>query len=348
MSPSTGRANRIETATGIFILLCLAAVAFAVIGTGLSHRLPAASSAQATQSDSSASQESSIAAPAGFRHASRAETYTAERLYEKIDGKADMYLEAGFRLLHCQRFVSEKDESIWFEVFVYDMGSPTNAFGVFGQQKRSGVTELDITPFAYKTTDGVYLAAGQKYIEIHGSVASEEISAAMVAVAASLAGSGTADSGLASAIAIFPKAGQIAGSAALYPVDAFGCSLLTNVYSMQYRLGGESVMAFVSPRESIEAAGKLAGEYARFVAANGGKAVAVKDAGFPKQAFELYGTIEVVFSRGSIVAGVHAAENAAAAEELAKKLWEALPDEATPLPSAPVEIEQQGEYYNDE
>ncbi len=349
MRSSPGRTSVAETATAVCLLVFLVLVAGAVVGTGLRQSLPHGSASTPAPADPAQSSESSIPAPPGFRAASKAETYNPETLYEKIDGKADMYLEAGFRSLLCQRFVSEKDGSLWLEVFVYDMATPVNAFGVYGQQKRSGVTDLDITPFAYKTVDGVYLAAGAAYIEMHGSVANQELSAAMLAVAKSLAGTTGTDSGLAAAIAIFPKEGQIAGSSALYPVDAFGCSLLTNVYTMQYDIGGKTVMAFVSPRESVEAAAKLASEYAKFIVENGGKETPVHSR-FPVAAFELYGSTEIILVRGSIVAGVHGAEDVAAAMAQAQKLWESLPDKATPLPAMPAAQPEttSGEYYSDE
>jgi hypothetical protein len=343
MRSSPGRTSVAETATAVCLLVFLVIVAGAVIGTGLRESLPDGSVSAPEAADPQSSSESSIAAPPGFRAASKAETYNPETLYEKINGKADMYLEAGFRSLLCQRFVSEKDGSLWLEVFVYDMATPVNAFGVYGQQKRSDVTDLDITPFAYKTVDGVYLAAGAAYIEMHGSVATDELSAAMLAVARSLAGTAGTDSGLTAAIAIFPKAGHVAGSSALYPVDAFGCSLLNNVYTMQYDIGGKHVMVFISPRESIEAAAKLALDYAKFIVDNGGKEIAVKGA-FTGKAFDFYETTEIVFARGSIVAGVHGAEDAAAAMTQAQKLWDSLPDEATPFSAIPAAQPASGEY----
>jgi hypothetical protein len=328
-----GRTGAAETAAGVCILAVLLGIAVAILVKQGHYWDPAR--AMAERPAKANSLVSTIPSPPGFKAASAVESYNPDTLYEKIDGKADMYLEAGFKSLVCQRFVSTKDEGVWLEAFVYDMDSPVSAFGVYGQQRRSDVVALDVTPFAYKTVDGVYLAAGGAYVEIHGSAATEELSNAMLAVAKSLAGTVKMDAGVAAAIATFPKEGQVAGSAALYPAEAFGCSQLDNVYTMQYGIAGKSVLAFASPRESADAAAKLAADYGKFVVDNGGRETTPKDAGFPARTFDLYKTTEIVFARGSIVAGVHGADDAAAAMGLARKLWDKLPDKAMPVSVTP-------------
>jgi hypothetical protein len=316
-----------ETLTGVCILAVLAGIAAGVLVKQAHYWDPG--STMSIQPAKPNSPVLVVPAPPGFKAASAAESYDPDTLYEKIDGKADMYLEAGFKSLVCQRFASAKDGEMWLEVYVYDMDSPVSAFGVYGQQRRSDVVALDITPFAYRTVDGVYMATGGVYVEIHGSSQAPELDAGMMAVARSLAGTVKMDAGVAAAIATFPKEGQVVGSAALYPAEAFGSSLLDNLYTMQYDVGGKSVLAFASPRVSAEAAAKLADDYGKFIVDNGGKETMPGDLGFPAKVFDFYKTTEVVLVRGSIVAGVHGAEDTAAALSLARKLWDKLPDAAT-------------------
>ena len=60
--------------------------------------------------------------PAGFEALSEIEVYNSENLYEKIDGRAPFYTESGFEKLLSQRFVSEDDQSLWMELYVYNAG----------------------------------------------------------------------------------------------------------------------------------------------------------------------------------------------------------------------------------
>ncbi|HYR03636.1 MAG TPA: DUF6599 family protein, partial [Syntrophobacteria bacterium] len=62
-------------------------------------------------------------APEGLVALSQPETFGPETLSEKIDGKAELYLSAGFVQLLTQRFSRKGNPQAWLEVFLYDMGS---------------------------------------------------------------------------------------------------------------------------------------------------------------------------------------------------------------------------------
>lgn len=46
----------------------------------------------------------------------------------KISGQAELYFSAGFKCLRAQRFALADDPALWFEIFVYDLGTARNAF----------------------------------------------------------------------------------------------------------------------------------------------------------------------------------------------------------------------------
>ena len=51
------------------------------------------------------------------------ENFRPDDVYNKIDGKADLYLTAGFVHMTCQRFELKAANDDWMEWFVYDMGT---------------------------------------------------------------------------------------------------------------------------------------------------------------------------------------------------------------------------------
>ena len=75
---------------------------------------------------------------AGFTPLAAAQSYGPDNLSDKIDGKAELYLSAGFKEMSCRSFTLENPQGAHLEVFVYDMGSPQNAYAVFSSQRRSG------------------------------------------------------------------------------------------------------------------------------------------------------------------------------------------------------------------
>jgi len=80
-----------------------------------------------------------IPIPSGLRAMSAPEIFKPDTLSDKINGKAELYLSAGFVELRTQRFQQADDEVAWFELFLYDMGTPSNAFAVFSVQRRRDV-----------------------------------------------------------------------------------------------------------------------------------------------------------------------------------------------------------------
>jgi hypothetical protein len=77
--------------------------------------------------------------PEGWTLRDAPETFTKETLFEHIDGQADLFLQYGFEksVLAIYRNMNSADDKI--DVDIYDMGNPTQAFGVFSRfrQKES-------------------------------------------------------------------------------------------------------------------------------------------------------------------------------------------------------------------
>ena len=96
--------------------------------------------------------------PEGMVILTPVESFGPESLSEKIDGKAELYLSAGFLSLRSQRFVETGKPERWLEVFVYNMGSMRNAFSVYSTQRRADAEDLAFTPFAYQTANACFLS----------------------------------------------------------------------------------------------------------------------------------------------------------------------------------------------
>ena len=256
--------------------------------------------------------------PADFDASGRQELYDAETLYEKINGKAPLYLEADFKSLTTRRFMFGQDSSLWFEIFVYDMGTALNAFSVYSSQRRAGA---DVVPSLvshehYKTENGLFLRFGAYYIECIGSASSARLDAAMIAMGTELL---TADPGKGAAIAglqLFPDKDLVPGSFKLILKDVFGSEVLQNVYIAKYLLNGQEVTGFISPQDSLEQAKDVADGYFQFLVESEGVGDTVSD----MQVVDLYGLVEVVFAAGKYVAGVHEGENRVDALEIAGRL----------------------------
>jgi hypothetical protein len=260
-----------------------------------------------------------------FLPVGKAETYNTDNLYEKINGKAPMYQEAGFLKLTTRRFAAKINTELGFELYQYDMGNTKNAFSVYSRQKRADATVLPDAPFIYSTTNAVYLSYGRYYAELVGFAESEQLIEMLRGFARKLAAALAIDVNDATIgeLAFFPQQNLVPGSAKLHLKNAFGFDGLTDTFTGACKIDGQPVTVFFSKRQNQDEARRVAQSYCDFLIANGAKD---KPAGSEtlKQLkagiFDLYGTIEIVFTTGPFMAGIHEADNATTAGKSAEML----------------------------
>ena len=262
--------------------------------------------------------------PYGFKKLSEAETYVAENLYEKIDGKAPLYIESGFVKLLTRRFISEKDESQWFELFVFDMGVMKNAFSVYSVQKRPDVDAWPAMEIAYKAGNALYFVKDKFYVELVGSAESADLFKAMAELAGKLSSQlATGDLSQIPELALFPQENIVAGGAKLYLSNAFGFDGLSDTFVCQYRLGEEFITAFLSKCSSRQDAQKVAESYYNFLIENGAKDKLASEknlAAIKSRVLDFYDTTEIIFVIGPYVAGIHEAKDQQLAEKISIQL----------------------------
>lgn len=240
-----------------------------------------------------------------------------DTLSEKINGKAELYLSAGFLSLQCQRFASLIDPPSWMEVFVYDMGTLHQAFAVYSSQKREEAMPLDLTPFSYKTINALFWVHGRYYVEIIASVPSEAIMGSMLSFGQTFVSQTSVAEHQIEELALFPKNHLEEDSITLFISNAFGFSGLKNCFTARYQVEGEELIAFLSKKELPAEAKRVLAAYQGFLLENGGTAVPLSTDLTSGSLVQILDTFELIFHHGQYVAGVHEAETQEAAEELA-------------------------------
>jgi len=248
------------------------------------------------------------------------ETFETENLSDKIDGKAELYLSAGFTSLVSQRFRHEVASDLWIEAFVYDMGNGQNAFAVFSAQRRENAESLDFTRYAYRSPNAVFLVHGQYYVELIASQASSQVTQPLEMLARTFIRNIQTETIAIAEQDLFPKENLIADSISLIAADAFGYDQLNQVYTAGYRLNDESLMAYLSRRQAPGEAAELALSYGKFLINFGGQKLEqqlpIKNA----QMIEILDTYEIIFSYGPFLAGVRDATTREQAVKLAIQL----------------------------
>ncbi len=257
--------------------------------------------------------------PANYEKLSE-EIYLAENLYEKINGKAPLYIEAGFVKLSTARFVNKADDSLWMELFIFDMAGIKNAFSVYSVQRRPGVELLPNMQFGYRTADAPYFVHGKYYVEFIASSKSNDLFKAMMDTTQKIQTNLPIDvDAEIPELSYFPQENLVTGSHKLYLDSAFGFEKLTDTFTAQYRMGDDTVTAFLSKRSSAADAASLFESYYKFLIENGGKEVS-QDNKLKVKYIDFYGTLEIVTVTDKFVFGIHEAENPKLASKVEKMI----------------------------
>ena len=262
--------------------------------------------------------------PEDIQPLTEAEIFDAGNLSDKINGKAELYLSAGFTRLVSQRFKDDGTADLWMEAFVYDMGNSQNAFSVFSTQRREGSESLDLAENAYRTSNAVFLTHGRYYVEIIASKVSEEERQPGKLMAVTFIRNTPSEKAALNESALFPEKAMVKNSIALIASNAFGFDGLDKIYTAEYEFDDHSLMAYLSRRGSPAEATKMASAYGKFLLAFGGKQIETQLPIKGARLIEVLDTYEIVFSHGSYLAGVRDAVNADQAKNLAIRLYDQL------------------------
>ncbi len=260
----------------------------------------------------------------GFTPLAPVESFGPENLSDKIDGKAELYLPAGFKEMSCRSFRLEAAGGAHVEVFLYDMGSPPHAYAVFSGQRRPGSPSIPLTANAYATANALFFTRGRFYVEIVADRAGEALQTSLEAYATALLAKLPSEGETQDLAALFPKEGLAPDTVRLSATDTFGLEGLNNVLTGEYSLKAGTATAFIAERHTPEQAHSEARRYLDFLAANGYQKVQTPGAPGDIPVLVLDNSFEMVFVQGRTLAGVHDASSPVAALELAAKLRTAL------------------------
>jgi hypothetical protein len=259
-------------------------------------------------------------AVAGLKALSPAEHYQPENLSDKINGKAELYLAAGFRRMQSQRFGLVGQSEKWVEHFIYDMGQLRGAFAVFSVQRRSNIDPLELTPYAYRASNGLFFVHGRYYVEIIAAEVDPELQARMEAMARSFVASRQPDTQPLEELTRFPSDGLVPQSQALIADSAFGLDRLDWIFTARYADEQAEATAFVSQRTSTQNAAELADAFHRYWLDYGGEEL-VAPASLPDaRIVTILDSYEIVVVHGAYLIGVHEAGSLAFGLDLAVRL----------------------------
>jgi len=265
--------------------------------------------------------------PQGWKIHNKILWFTPENLYQLINGRAEFYLAYDMVRINFTRFEKNDDSDIFINVSVYDMGTPTNAFGVFSTERSQVSKGLKIGRDAYRSGTDYYMWKGRYYVQVMPSNDSVELQLIAMELAKKLDGSLWDSGEPVWGLSALPKENLIPQSVRYYLVDAMALDFMKNTYIARYKRNQTHVTVFLSRRNSVETAADAVTAYTEHARLYGENIEQLNINGVELMSFDMGDIYDVVFQKGTLVAGVTEVEDRDVGIQAAVDLWRQLQTE---------------------
>ena len=197
--------------------------------------------------------------PEGWSQTGNIEHYNVATLYEKINGRSELYMAYDVLGMSWVTFVDSTDANNFIDLFIYDMREPTNAFGIYSVEREADQPPADLGREGYRTGSNYYFWKGDYYGYINASMENDRNTKAGIGVATALMQRIVDDGGAVEGLDWLPAEGLVTDTVQFFKADAMSLDFLNDTFLGMYETGGSSVRAFVSKRaDEAEAADILA------------------------------------------------------------------------------------------
>ncbi len=265
--------------------------------------------------------------PAGWQIFGSAKQFGKENLWEQINGRASFFLAYDMVRMTFVSFVNSTNESQFIDLSIYDMGNPTNAFGVFSSERSQDAPAVKLGRAGYRSDASYFIWKGRYYIRIISSETTDMFEQTGMALARRVTDSLTDSGEPVWGLTALPAAGRIPHSVRYIKINAMGLDFMRNTYTAEYRKSDKIVTVFLSKHDTAKSARDTVARYIGY-AKNFGE-------GFNEMTFNgvelvtcnMGGMYDVVFHNGHLMGGVSSVEDRQLAVRSAVELWKQLPQD---------------------
>ena len=262
--------------------------------------------------------------PKGWKLQDRVEIYSPMDLYERINGRAEYYLSYDMVWAVFGVFRRNTDNRHPVELSIFNMGNPTHAFGAFSGERSMGAPLLNFGRDSYYSEPTYYIWHGQYYIQITASDTTYELHQACLDLADKLT-KNLVDPGQSLwGFEILPAKDRVPQSVQYFLVDALGHSFLHDTYTAKYFRDEIEIPVFLSHQDSPASATEIIKKYKGHVNKYGKGVETSTIDGVEVIVCDMGKYYDVIFQKGSFVAGIIGLRDKNIAIEASTDFWKQL------------------------
>jgi hypothetical protein len=203
----------------------------------------------------------------GWTQKGKPDIYTADNLFEYINGAAEVFLSYDFQKLVVLNYENPKGHS--FTIDVYQHSSDRNGFGIYSQEKPQKGNFQTIGAQGYYEKGILNFFKGSFYVKMSGYDLGDNDKKILTTAAKELAKvlDGSAD--FPPAAKCFPEEGRIINSEAYINKNFLGHSFLHSAYVADYEKDGRKSQVFIIETQDPRNAEEILNTYTAFIKKKG-------------------------------------------------------------------------------
>jgi hypothetical protein len=281
------------------------------------------------------------------------ETFNAENLFEKIDGRAESFVDYKVKGMAYTYYHPNGDPSNEVQVYIFELSDTLKALGKYGTEKPDDVKPLKVGADGYTSAGSTFFYSGPYYTQIVTTKDDAAFAEFALTIAHKIAAAQKpGGSGAAPAVAegvpttpnstttpkptvaggtpegLFALLPNVAGktSPTYVPADVFGYSFLSEVFMAEYSEGSATWKGFVRPYGDPAEAKAVFEKYLASAKQDGAEIKEEKVDGADRFVVATnIGLTDIIFLKGNTLAGAAGATDPKAATTFTRAFAQSLP-----------------------
>jgi hypothetical protein len=194
-----------------------------------------------------------------WKRSGEIQIFFPRNLYNYIDGGAELYLKYDFQELEVAEYLNDKKASVTVEIYRHK--TPTDAFGIYSQERLANAKYLAIGAQGYSEENILNFVLGNYYVKMNSFNTGPEDQEVLVIFAKRVAEKLGGNGSLPSIFSSFPKEGKKENSEKFIAKSFLGYSSLHSGFTADYELSGKKFQLFVIEGEDQNDCRNMIQEY---------------------------------------------------------------------------------------
>jgi hypothetical protein len=265
------------------------------------------------------------------------ETFNADNLFEKIDGRAESFLQYNVKGMAYTYYHPTGDESNEVQVYIFEMADSLKALGKFGSEKPEEAKPVAVGSEGYTSAGSTLFYVGPYYTQIISTKDDTAFSTFVLDLAKRIAekqkgsgksaavASGDAPATPETLFALLPSGPGKSGPKYV-TTDVFGYSFLSDVFMAEYSEGKVTWQGFLRPYATADEAKAVFDKYIAGAKQDGAEIKEIQAEGADRMVIASnIGLVDAFFFKGNCVGGANGATDAKIAETFGRAFAKSLP-----------------------